>query len=554
MTFSSGALPPSDSLQIAPLGGLGEIGMNCMVLEQGRHALMIDCGVMFPDGVFGADLIHPDFGYLRTPGLELHALVLTHGHEDHIGGIPFWLRSFDGTAPPIYATPYTAVLVRERLKEHGLEQAVDIRVMRCGESYTMGPWHIQPIAVTHTILDACALRIRTPAGQTVVHSGDFTLDKKPYLGDDYDAASFETIGTQGVDLLLSDSTNSELACRAHNEWDVVMALSEHIKACERRAIVGLFSSNIARVHGLFAAAQSLGRKVCCLGRSVHRHIRCAEELGYLQVDPKIWVDGEEAHQVDPEKLIVIATGSQGEAQAALFRIALGTHPHLNVEPGDQVMLSSRIIPGNEVSVQRMINQFERRGIEVIIPSEHSVLHTTGHASQAEQSQLLRWLKPDAFLPVHGTYRHMSRHAKLAQSLGVPSVCVAENGDKLELQGASLTKIGTVPWGKVFVDKEGVLSPELLRTRGQMARNGVAVVSWMQSDDGDLVGLPVIRTEGMFNPGSDDGWTSQAQAELVQSVASEVDSPTAEVIQRALKRFFKKRFGMRPVSVCVCLEQ
>ncbi|GAC1542763.1 MAG: ribonuclease J [Polyangiales bacterium] len=456
------------SIRVVPLGGLGEIGMNCMAIELGDAGrapiVIVDCGVTFPNVANGVDVIHPDFSYLEANRDRIVGLVVTHGHEDHIGAIPYLLRRLD---VPVHAPPYALGLIRNRLAEVAPKSTPRLIATRPRTPFLLGSGaavvEIEPIRVTHSIADATALAIRGDAG-TVVHTGDFKLDPEPVDGETFDEERLRALGSEGVALLLSDSTNADVPGRSRSEREVGEALSAVVEQAEGRVVVALFASNVHRLRALSVIARRTGRKLLLLGRSVHTHVRVSTETGYLAIPPDLLVSIDDAARVPRRELLVVATGSQAEPRAALARLALDDHPRLRLEPGDTVVLSARAIPGNDVAVMRMIGDLYRRGCHVRIKETDPALHTSGHAHRDEQRAMIDWVRPGAFVPVHGTRHHLERHAALAREAGVADVLVVENGEIAEAAADGVRKVGTTRVGRVAVDPAGPIPDAVLRER------------------------------------------------------------------------------------------
>ena len=416
--------PVSTALRIAALGGLGEVGMNCLTLEVNGRILVIDCGLTFPTYEPGVDVIHADFEWLRERREDVEAIVLTHGHEDHVGAVPYLLDDVDA---PIYGPSYAIELVKERLTEIEVECEPRLNVFEAGDRITLGDFDVEAYHVPHSIPQACGLILRTPAG-TVVHSGDFRFDEHPLDGRPLDVNALARARDEGgIDLLMSDSTNAQVAGTAGSETPVVEALQARIAQAPQRLVIALFASNAHRVLGLLRAAKQHNRRVLALGRSLTTHLAIAERTGLPVEDLPPLVRPEEAQSVPRSELLVLVTGSQGEPLAALPRLARGEHHALKLDAGDEVILSSRIIPGREIPVHTMIDRLERMGVRVWNWHDDRGLHASGHACRDEQQRLIELIRPRAFLPLHGGYAQLKRHAELARELDVPHGIVAENG-------------------------------------------------------------------------------------------------------------------------------
>ncbi|MEE9542695.1 MAG: ribonuclease J, partial [Thermodesulfobacteriota bacterium] len=487
----------NSALRIIPLGGLGEIGMNMMVLEYEDSIIVIDSGLMFPDEhMLGIDYVIQDISYLKDNKERVKAFIITHGHEDHTGSLPFVLREIKA---PIYATTLTLGLIEEKLKEHELLGTVEMNSVRPREHIEVGPFDIEFIRVSHSIVDGCALAISTPLG-VVIHTGDFKMDQTPVDGEVIDYARFSEYGDRGVLALLSDSTNVEREGYTVSESEVGNTFEEIFSHTNGRIIVASFSSNIHRIQQVLDVAHKSGRKVVANGRSMIANIRIASTLGYLNVPNGLLVDLKEVKGLAPGKIVMLTTGSQGEPRSALTRMAMDNHKQIKITEGDTVILSSKFIPGNEKTISNMINHLYRRGAEVIY-EKVSEIHVSGHASQEELKIMLNMVKPKYFMPIHGEYRHLVRHTKLAASVGIAeeNLMLAENGDVVEFtdKGAGITD--KVECGKVFVDGKGVgdVSDLVLKDRMHLSKDGIvlAILS-LNEKTGEVIYGPDIITRGL----------------------------------------------------------
>ncbi len=545
---------PSTAIRLIPLGGLGEIGMNCMAVRCGSTLVVIDCGVTFPNRAQGVDVIHARFDYLLEHRDELEAILVTHGHEDHIGALPYLLSEI---SVPVYGPPYALALVEHRLEEAEMLASADLRPIYANRSFGVGCIEVEPYHVNHSIPDALGLILHTPAG-VVVHTGDFKIEDRPPDGKPFALDRLRELGDRGVRLLLSDSTNSDVEGRTGQEVDVADALIARIRDARHRAVVALFASNVYRVSALLRAARTLRRKVCLLGRSVQTHARIAKKLGYVDELESLLVPADAVQDVPRDELLVIATGTQGEPPAALTRLAKGSHPDLRLEPGDTVILSSRIIPGSELTVFDMINDLERRGIHVVHRRTAGDVHVSGHAYRGEQRMVLEALRPKSFLPVHGTYYHLSRHAELARSLGVRDVKVFENGTVIELTDHGLEAVGDVTVGRVHRHRGVAVPDEVLRERALTAELGVAFVAVPFGRDRDFPGRPTVEIRG-YADGTDLGDLHlEAERYVRRALGREVrngDGPdeVEDIARRALKRFFRARGPRAPLVVATIVE-
>ncbi len=543
-------------LRVVPLGGLGEIGLNLLVLEYEDTAIAIDCGVMFPDAeMMGVDVVIPDLTYLRTLGSRFRGIFLTHGHEDHIGALPYVLPELD---VPVYGTPLTLGFVHDRLEQHdvrgGLERYGDAAV-------TVGPFAVEPFAMTHSIPDAVGLVVRTPVG-TVVHTGDFKIDQTPLDGRLPDLGRLAELGADGVLLLMSDSTNVEHAGVTPSERTVGTHLETIFREATGRVLVTTFSSHLHRMQQVIDLAVRFRRKVALVGRSLVSHANIARDLGLLHVPEGTLVDPGAARDLPREEVTFITAGSQAEAASALVRIAMDAHPKVGIDPGDTVVLSSRIIPGNERAISNLVNHLYRRGA-VVHYGRTAPIHVSGHASQEELKLVLNLVRPQQFVPVHGEYRHLVRHSRLAAEVGVPEggCHLLEDGDVLELDGAGAARADRVPTGRVFVDGKGIgdVAGVVLRDRRHLSEGGLvlAVVALAQHS-GDVIAGPDLISRGITDEEAGGGIMEGARAEVLEALAAvnpEARTDPAEVkeeVRKALRRYFK-RLDRRPVILPFVLE-
>lgn len=542
---------PSSLVRFVPLGGLGEIGMNCFALEQDEDILVVDCGVSFPEDDLGVDLLHPDFSWLVAHQERIRGLFITHGHEDHIGGVPFLLRALSRTIP-VYAPPHARALLRLRFLEQELDPECLIEV-ECRKKYEVGSFRVEPIAVAHSIIDATALCIETRAGR-ILHTGDFDLDPYQPAGQATDEERLRELGEEGVRLLLSDSTNIDTAERQISEEDVEEALLEAVQDAPARVVVSLFASNVHRLLALKGIAQKTGRKLCFLGRSLQRQVEAAREIGRLQYPSLLLLSPEQIASVPPQELLVIAGGTQGETASALRRLSLDTHQSLRLEAGDRVILSSRIIPGNERTVFTMINDLLRLGVEVRHRPTDPFIHTSGHAARNEQRQMMEWVRPRGFVPVHGTLHHLRRHAELAREVGIDDVQVIENGSIIEVEAEAPLRRSqqTVRAGLVRITQGGAeLSGEVRRRRQDLARNGLVSVAWGYDTRGQLAVEPSVDAVGVPLFEEEPSWPRILSREVMatlQEYRSRSPASREEQVRRAVRRWMWERGCGRPVVV------
>jgi ribonuclease J len=532
--------------------------MNCLALEQGDDILLIDCGVTFPSNDLGIDIYHPRFDYITERSDRLRGLVITHGHEDHIGAVPYLLGAVDETLP-VYGPPHAIELIRQRLAEHQYKpEEVRLYPTRVGAAFDVGSFRVEPLRVTHSIADATALAIRTVAG-LVIHTGDFKLDPTPVDGELTDVVRLAELGDEGVRLLLSDSTNVDSHGAAGSERDVGHALAEIVARATARVVVGVFASNVQRLLLLGEIAARTGRKILLLGRSVIGHVRAAEAVGRLRWPSDLQVPPDVAASMPRDRLLVIASGTQAERMSSLTRLGNGTHPLLRLDAGDLVVLSSRIIPGNDRPVFDMMGSFLRLGLEVVSWRTDRRVHASGHAHRDEQARMLELTRPKGFMPVHGTLHHLHRHAELARHAGVGDVLVSENGDLVELGAeAPLARVGRTSVGRVATFRGEAIADDVIRERAQLGRAGIAFVSLAVDKRGALAAPPKVVERGVLDPFDDAVLKSAAKA--VEQAVAECDSrirakdeELADVVRLATRRAIESHTGRRPM-VAVALTR
>ena len=487
----------AEKLKIIPLGGLDEIGKNITVLEYGKDMIVIDCGVGFPDDeMYGVDLVIPDFSYLVQNEKKLRGMFITHGHEDHIGSIPYCMQQ---VSCPIHGTAMTCGLIKLKLEEHRIADKVKLITHKPGDVVKAGCFTVEFIHVNHSIADAVCFAIHTPVG-TVVMTGDFKID--PTASDGMiDLARLGELGSQGVLALLCDSTNVERQGYTPSENLVAESLDKQFKNCDQRIIVTTFASNMHRIKAVLAAAQRHGRKVAVTGRSMENMLKVAQELGYITVKPGTIVDIGAIKSLPKNKIVIVSTGSQGENMSALYRMAFNTHRQVDIVAGDRIIISASAIPGNEKAVSKIINELYRKGADVVYEKSEG-LHVSGHACQEELKIIHGLVKPKFFIPVHGEQRHLQIHGKLAQQMGVApkNICIAEIGNVIELTGKTWKINQTIPAGQVFVDGTGVgdVGSVVLRDRKHLAEDGMIVVCVsINAQDGGIITGPDIITRGFI---------------------------------------------------------
>ena len=485
----------AEKLKIIPLGGLDEIGKNITVLEYGKDMIVVDCGVGFPDeDMYGVDLVIPDFSYLVKNAEKLRGMFITHGHEDHIGSIPYCMQQ---VRCPIHGTAMTNGLIKLKLEEHGLANEVKLITHKPGETVKAGCFSVEFIHVNHSIADAVAFAIKTPVG-TVVMTGDFKIDPSAPDGMIHLGRMGE-LGRKGVLALLADSTNVERPGYTPSENTVADSLDKQFKNCDQRIIVTTFASNMWRIQAVLNTAARYGRKVAVSGRSMENMLKVAQELGYLNVPANTLVDLAQIKSLPKNKVVIVSTGSQGENMSALYRMAFSTHKQVDIVAGDRIIISASAIPGNEKAVSKIINELYRKGADVVYEKSEG-LHVSGHACQEELKIIHALLKPKFFLPVHGEQRHLQLHGRLAKSMGMnpKHIIIGEIGSQFELTARSCKLTGTVPAGKVLVDGTGVgdVGSVVLRDRKHLAQDGmIVVVVNLNSIDGSVISGPDIITRG-----------------------------------------------------------
>ena len=487
----------AEKLKIIPLGGLDEIGKNMTVLEYGKDMIVVDCGVGFPDeDMYGVDLVIPDFSYLVANQQKLRGMFITHGHEDHIGSVPYCMKQVNC---PVHGTAMTCGLIQLKLEEHRIADTVKLVTHKPGDVVKAGCFSVEFIHVNHSIADAVAFAIKTPVG-TVIFTGDFKIDPTA-VGGITDLARLGELGNKGVLALLADSTNAERAGYTPSEDVVTEGLDRQFKNCDQRIIVTTFASNMHRIQTVLNTAHRYGRKVAVSGRSMENMLKVAQDLGYLKVPEGLIVELGAVKSLPKNKVVIVSTGSQGENMSALYRMAFSTHKQIDIVSGDRIIISASAIPGNEKAVSRIINELYRKGAEVVYEKSEG-LHVSGHACQEELKIVHALCKPKFFIPVHGEQRHLQIHGKLAKSMGMnpKNILIGEIGTVFELSSRTCKITGTVPAGKVFVDGTGVgdVGSVVLRDRKHLAQDGMIVVCVnLSSQDGAVISGPDIITRGFI---------------------------------------------------------
>lgn len=547
------------NLRIVPLGGLGEVGKNMMAVGYGDDILVIDAGLMFPESdMYGVDFIIPDYSYLRDKRDRVRAIVITHGHEDHIGALPFFLREFP---VPVYATRLTRGLIEVKLRQAHLHEA-KLHTIAPGDVLRIGPFQVEPFHVCHSIPDTVGLGITTPEG-LIVHSGDFKFDHTPVDGQPTDFAKLAEFAGRGVLVLLADSTNATEPGITPSEQVVTEALDDIMRRAPGRVIIATFASLISRIQQAIDVAARYGRKVAIAGATMMENIKMAMRLGYLRIPEGMMVSLGEMESLPPSRCLILATGAQGEPTAVLSRLALGQHPSIRVQPGDTVVLSSHTIPGNEEVVHRVINRLFQKGADVVYHPLAPV-HVSGHASQEEQKLLLNILRPRNFVPIHGELRHLKQHAKLAMELGMPQerIAVVENGYVLDFEDDRIRIGERVPGGYVFVDGTWVgdaVGPAIIRDRESLAMAGVCVAVFRYNpQQGALLGTPRLTVRGLAARDAAEEVIEGAMDVIRRTVqAARAGTPPATVerqVQSALSEFFYQRTKNRPEIIAIAVAE
>ncbi len=544
---------PSGPIRVIPLGGLGEIGMNLMVYEVGDEAILVDCGMMFPDAAtLGVDVIVPDMSYIFDTPSKFKALFLTHGHEDHIGAVPFLVER---VPLPIYGMPLALGFVADKLDEFGID-GIELRTIKPREVVEVGAFRVEAIRVTHSIVDAIGFAIRTPAG-TIIHTGDFKIDHTPVDAKPTDLARFAQYGEEGVTLLVSDSTNALVPGHGPSERTVSSGLDHVFGNAKGRIIVTTFASHIHRVQQVIDLAKKHRRRVAMMGRSLVDNVETAERLGYLRFPRDSRASSTDLPARD---LVILTTGTQGEPSSALTRMSIGEHKQVTVESGDVVIISARTIPGNERAIAHVIDNLYRRGAEVV-HHEHPDIHVSGHACQEELKLMINITRPKFFIPMHGTLRHLIHHARLAEQTGVRHGVVITNGQVAVVAAADIQVLEErVTHGKVFIDAEAEeVSEVVVRDRQHLAEDGFVIAVIAVDSNGKLIRDPEIITRGLVHVDTSQEILSEVRAKLVgmfdESAPDELrDSDLLQEKARALlKRYFRKTMGRRPMILPVIWE-
>jgi ribonuclease J len=546
-------------LSVIPLGGLEEIGLNMTVFQYNSDMIVVDAGLMFPEeDMLGVDFVIPDFSYVVENKDKLRGIIITHGHEDHTGALPFLLKEVN---VPVYATSLTAGMIREKLKESGIR--AEIYTVRPREKLNLGEFEIEFMRVTHSIVDGIGLGITTPVGR-IIHTGDFKLDPTPVDGELMDLHKFTEYGEKGTLLLLSDSTNAEKGGFTFSEKEVRRVFEDIFAKTHGRIIIATFASNIHRIQQAIDVAVMFGRKVFLCGKSMVANAQIALELGYLKIPPGTWLRIEELNKISDDKVVIITTGSQGEPMSVLSKIATGEHKHIKVKQGDTVILSAKMIPGNERSIGRIINHLFKRGAEVIY-EKVSEVHVSGHASKEELKLILNLIRPKYFMPIHGEFRHLMYHAKLAEKVGIPreNIFILENGEVLEINQQGIArKNGQVNAGRIFIDGKlmGNLESMVLRDRMRLAHDGIVLILLaVEKTTGRIITGPEIISRGfIFEETSQEiiDEVREVVTKVIHSVEHDLISDTTLLqtkIRDTLKKYLRDTMGRRPMIMPVVME-
>ncbi len=547
-------------VSIIPLGGLGEIGKNMMVIEYENDIIIIDAGLMFPEEeMLGIDIVIPDITYLKENIQKVKAIILTHGHEDHVGALPYILRDIN---VPIYGTALTLGLAKAKLEEYDLLDKVTFKKVSTDKCEQIGPFKLEFFHVCHSILDGVGIAVYTPIG-IIIHTGDFKLDQTPVDNRLTDLCKLAELSKKKVLLLMSDSTNVEKEGYTLSEKEIGRVFDDIFRTTSHRIIVATFASNIHRIQQFFDAAHNHRRKVIVNGMSVQKNTEIASQLGYLNIPKDLILDIKDINKYPPNRIAIITTGSQGEPMSALSRIALDTHKQIKIDPGDTVLISAKMIPGNERAITHTINHLFKRGANVIY-EQVSEVHVSGHASQEELKLILNLVKPKFFIPIHGEYRHLVQHAELAKKLNIPheNIFIIENGTRVEFTENSGKICSKVASGRVLVDGKGIgdVGPVVLRDRMHLSQDGVVVIILMiNKQDGSLVGEPYIISRGfIYDKAQEELLPDTKQLVIDELKKSKLEESTEEMvitanIRRTLKKYFYEKLNRRPIILPLIIE-
>jgi ribonuclease J len=555
---AGGASEPT--IRVIPLGGLGEIGLNMMLLEAGDDVIAIDCGLMFPDDELpGVDYVIPDFSYLLAKREACRGVLLTHAHEDHIGALPYLLRQLD---VPVYGPRIALAIAAERLKEHDLLDRARLVPVEPRRAFDLGPFRVEPVRVTHSVVDGVGYAIETPVG-TVFHSGDFKFDPSPIDDERSDYHRMAELGERGVLCLMADSTNVDRPGATPSEREVGRHLAERFRKAPGRIIVATFASHVHRIQQVLDLAHTFGRRVALLGRSMETNVRIASELGYLRIPDGGVLPLEEVAALPPYRQVILSTGSQGEPNSAMALMAAGEHKYVRVADGDLVILSARIIPGHERTITRLVNQLLRLGAEVLW-EPIAFVHVSGHAAQEELKLLLNLIRPAFFIPVHGEYRHLLAHARLAGEVGIPRerAFVIEDGQGVEFTKTAARMLPGIPVGRILVDGKGIgdVGAVVLRDRELLAQDGMVVVAvTVDRGTGEIIAGPEIASRGWVYERESEAVLEEAKTVLREALAGKTgETPMARdvlqsLLRGTLRRFINQRYDRKPIVLPIILE-
>ena len=548
-------------LELIPLGGVGEFGMNCMAVRYDDEMIVIDAGMGFPEeSVYGVDVCVPDFDFLEEYRDNITAIVLTHGHEDHLGALPYILKKFN---VPVYASHFTAGLADRKLEEHDLLDDVLLHRVEPRQVVEIGPFKVEFIRASHSLVDCFSLAIRTPVG-TIVHTGDYKVDETPVIGEPIDLRTLRSYGQEGVLALLSDSTNATVPGRTPSERAVIPAFEEIFNESRGRIVVAAFASSIHRLQIVLDVAHQFNRKVCVLGRSMQKNVEIADELGFLDIPDGLMVSLNETKHLDDDEIVFLVTGSQGEPRAALSQMANQSYKGLTIEEGDTVVLSARIIPGNERAISRLIGAIYKRGAN-IIEEKRRLIHVSGHASQEDIKIMTEAVRPKFVVPIHGEYRMLFRHKEFIRNhlnYDEENIILIENGDVLELDGERAVVVDKREVGRTFIDETGFeeIDTGTVRERRQLAYDGVVtLVVTINEETGELEAPPEIVTRGLLGVDSSNGFIKDAQRVVTKAIEN---APKAERqdttllkehVRVELKRFIQKKTGAKPVILPIVVQ-
>ncbi|HEX8369891.1 MAG TPA: ribonuclease J [Pyrinomonadaceae bacterium] len=549
-------------VEIIPLGGIGEFGMNCMGIRYGDEMIIVDAGMGFPEETpYGVDISIPNFEFLEAYRGDMTALILTHGHEDHIGALPYFLKKFN---LPVYASRFTFALAERKLDEHQMFDEVLLHRVKPNDIVEIGSFKIEFIHASHSLVDCFSLAITTPIG-TIIHTGDYKIDDTPIIGDPYDLKTLKKYGDAGVLALLSDSTNATVPGRTPSERDVVPAFEEIFEQTQGRLLVSTFSSSIHRLQVIFDLAHAFDRKVCVIGRSMQRNVEVADELGLLDIPHNTQVSINEARQLDDDEIVYLVTGSQGENRAALWQLATTTYKGLQIEKGDTIVLSARIIPGNDKAISRLIGHIYKRGGN-IIEEKRRMVHVSGHASQEDIRIMTETARPKFVVPIHGEYRMLFRHKEFVKNhiagYTDENVILIENGDVLELEENAARLIEHHQLERTFIDEEslGEIEYETIRERKKLAYGGaISLVVTIDRESREVVESPQITFQGVAGVDFTNGMVEEARQSIIESIKAMSKNDLhdrasfKENLRILLKRFIQKETGTKPVIIPTIVE-